>query len=258
MVITKRILLSLLTLGFLLGGVSSCNSPETKTETPAANSETSANGTADVPENSESEPDKGTSVTTPSPSPYVAPPVTPAPSDTPSPIEDSTPKPSVTPSTPPTNPLTPNVKPEPIYPPAIEAPPVLVPPTIKPIPSVKPKNDRVIPDNELPETIDPIKPIEPAKPAPKPKSESKTNPNVNNAIANRKKVFAKAYELVENKDAKFIEFYKKLEVLVNKVETQRPLTQGAIDAVNKLTAQYPTEATKFNLAIEMVMPKGKK
>jgi hypothetical protein len=225
MVSAKKILVTLFSLSLLAGGITACDSGSNQ---KAETTEKSSEGTVDVPADSESEPSiKDPGITPPSITPSVEPSV-----------------PNLEGATPPTNPLTPNIKPS--------VSPVIVPPA--------PKEEQ-LPDDQG--AVEPDgkggilspNPMEPKKPAPKPKTESKTQGQAaTNAVANRKKVFAKALAIVPNKDAKFNDYYKKLDELVTKVESQKPLTQEAIDSVNTLNQQYPAEAIKFNAAMQKVMP----
>jgi hypothetical protein len=239
MVSAKRILVTLFSLSLLASGITSCDSgTNQKTETTPAATEKTSESTVDVPQDSESEPAaKDPGITPPSITPSVEPSI-------PN-LEGATPAPS--------NPLTPNVKPS--------VNPIIVPPAqnVPPVPKDSPLPDdqgAVEPDGKG--GILSPNPMEPKKPAPKPKTESKTQgQSATNAVANRKKVFAKALAIVPNKDAKFNEYYKKLDELVTKVESQKPLTQEAIDSVNVLNQQYPAEAIKFNAAMQKVMPAAK-
>ncbi len=218
----NKVLATLFTLTILASGITSCGTGN-KTETPSSSSTTTTTtpeSTVDVPADSEIEPNSTASKT-------AEPPIT------------SSPKTSTPPYA-----AIPDLKgatPEPLSPPST---------TPKTTPSITPTPKTQAPD---------VGNIEPKKPTPKPKSESKTKgQSVASAVESRKRLFAKALSEVPNKDAKFNEYYGKLSTLVTKIEVQKPLTQESIDSVNQLNAQYPEQAVKFNTAMQKVMPAKRK
>jgi hypothetical protein len=235
MVTTKNLLALLFVFSIVGTGLTSCDSGQNQnsTVTPPATTEQSQ----DVPENADGEPMT-------------------SPSDTPTPeAKDPVTEPSTPPST------------------GIITPPTIVPPAvISPSPDNSgyksvPKDTPMKPDVGNVESDgkggilapkDEVMP-EVKKPAPKSKAESKTTGEAKTqAVATRKATFTKAVALVPgSKDAKFQEYYKKLETLVSKIEGQKPLTQESIDSVNKLNMEYPQEAMKFNEAMQKVLPTKK-
>jgi hypothetical protein len=235
MVSSKKLLALVFVLSIAGTGLTSCGSDQN--QNPTVKPSTATEQSQDVPENSDGEPMT-------------------APSTTPTPEAKN---PATEPSTPPST--------------GIITPPVTVPPAaISPSPDNSgyksvPKDTPIKPDVGNVESdgkggiLAPKDEVIPQakKPTPKSKAESKTTGEAKTkAVATRKATFAKAVALVPgNKEPKFQEYYKKLETLVSKIEGQKPLTQESIDSVNKLNMEYPQEATKFNEAMQKVLPTKK-
>jgi soluble cytochrome b562 len=226
--VTSKNLLALFVVFSLLGScLTSCDSGQNQssTETPPATQEAQ-----EAPANTEAEP---------TPSPYTAPEI-----KIPGSEPTITPSPSVLPNTPDlgkTKPAPDNSK-------------------YKSVPKdtpMKPDVGNVEPDGKggILAPRDEVMP-EVKKPTPKAKADSKISTTSKaNASATRKAMFQKAAGFVPgSNDPKFQEYYKKLDTLVTKIEGQKPLTQESIDAVNKLNLEYPAEASKFNDAMQKVLP----
>jgi hypothetical protein len=231
MVTSKNLLALFFVFSILGSGLTSCDSGQNQnsTQTPPA-----AQEPQDVPADTENEP-------MPTPTPSVAPEIK---------IPDSLPPVAPSPSISPKVPDFGDTKPKPTPDNS----------RYKSVPKdtpMKPDVGNVEPDGKggILAPRDEVMP-EVKKPTPKAKADSKISAtSKTSASAARKALFQKAVGFVPgSKDPKFQEYYKKLDTLVTKIEGQKPLTQESIDAVNKLNLEYPAEASKFNDAMQNVLP----